>query len=198
MTYARDLAEQTAAGRRGGDELLLHVPMQPVDSRENPGPHALTVAMSKGEIRDELDWGLDRFGGYVGINNHMGSRFTADAPGMAVVMAELRRRGLLFLDSKTTPASAGMRMAAAAGVPHAARDVFLDDDLSRAAIERQLGLVEKVARERGSAIAIGHGHDPTIAALRTWLPTLPHKGLVLVPLSAVVAYRIGAPALARR
>jgi uncharacterized protein len=190
MTYARDLPEQTEAARRAGHELLLHVPMQPLDRREDPGPNALTVAMSADEIKRALDWGLDRFGGFIGINNHMGSRFTADPRGMAVVMAELRRRGLAFLDSKTTAASVGIREAVADGVPHAVRDVFLDDDLQRTAIARQLALVERVARRTGSAVAIGHGHDPTIAALRVWLSGLPAKGLALVPLTAVVEFRM--------
>jgi uncharacterized protein len=190
MTYAQDLPDQAEAGRRAGHELLLHVPMEPIDRAQNPGPHALLVAMSPDEILAQLRWGLDRFGGFVGVNNHMGSRFTADARGMAVVMAELRRRGLLFLDSKTTATSAGMREAAANGVPHAARDVFLDDDPIRAAIDRQLARVERVARHSGSAIAIGHGHDPTIAALRSWLPTLREKGFALVPLSALVRRRM--------
>jgi uncharacterized protein len=190
MTYAQDLPDQAKAGRRAGDELLLHVPMEPIDPAENPGPHALLVAMSADEILVQLRWGLDRFTGFVGVNNHMGSKFTADALGMAVVMAELHRHGLLFLDSKTTASSAGMHEAAANGVPSAARDVFLDDDLSPAAIDRQLDRVERVARQNGSAIAIGHGHDPTIAALRAWLPTLHRKGFALVPLSAVVQFRM--------
>jgi polysaccharide deacetylase 2 family uncharacterized protein YibQ len=190
MTYAQDLPDQAEAGRRAGDELLLHVPMEPIDRAENPGPHALLVAMSADEILAQLRWGLDRFGGYVGVNNHMGSRFTADPRGMAVVMVELRRRGLLFLDSKTTAISAGPREAAASGVPYAARDVFVDDDLSPAAIARQLARIENVARQNGSAVAIGHGHDPTIAALRVWLPSLREKRFVLVPLSAVVRHRM--------
>jgi polysaccharide deacetylase 2 family uncharacterized protein YibQ len=190
MTYAHDLPDQAEAGRRAGDELLLHVPMEPVDRGENPGPHALLVAMSADEILAQLRWGLDRFTGFVGVNNHMGSRFTADARGMAVVMAELRRRGLFFLDSKTTANSTGTREAAAIGVPYAARDVFLDDDPTPAAIDLQLVRVERVGRQNGSAIAIGHGHDRTIAALRTWLPTLHEKGFALVPLSAVVQHRM--------
>jgi polysaccharide deacetylase 2 family uncharacterized protein YibQ len=198
MTYAQDLAAQSESARRAGDELLLHIPMEPIDRREDPGPHALAVAMSPHEILDQLRWGLDRSTGFVGINNHMGSRFSADARGMAVVMGELRRRGLMFLDSRTTAASAGIREAAAAGVPHAARDVFLDNDLSPLAIDRQLALVERVARRNGSAIAIGHGHDPTIAAMRAWLPRLSEKGLVLVPLSAVVRARIRDTAAAGR
>jgi uncharacterized protein len=189
MTYASDLAEQTEAAHRAGHELLLHVPMEAVDHHENPGPHALYTALSREEILDRLRWGLDRFDGYVGINNHMGSKFTADRSAMAPVIEELRARGLVFLDSRTTARSVGFGLAAADGVPHAARDVFLDDDLALAAISRQLDEVEGVARRRGSAIAIGHAHDTTLAALRAWLPSLAGKGLVLVPLSAVVRNR---------
>jgi uncharacterized protein len=198
MTYAHALPMQAEAGHRAGHELLLHVPMEPLDRRENPGPHALYVAMSTDEILAQLRWGLDRLTGYIGINNHMGSKFTADARGMSVVMAELRRRGLIFLDSKTTAASTAIREAAADGVPCAARDVFLDDELAPVAIDRQLMLVERVARRNGSAVAIGHGHDPTIAALRAWLPTLRQKGLALVPLSAVVRLRLTDAAKAGR
>ncbi len=194
MTYADDLPQQTEMARRAGHELLLHVPMEAVDRHEDPGPHALYTSLSREEILDRLRWGLGRFGAYVGINNHMGSRFTADAAGMAPVIDELRARGLLFLDSRTTAKSAGIRLAAMDGVPYAGRDVFLDDDLAPAAIARQLALVEVVARRRGSAIAIGHAHDTTLAALRAWLPSLAGKGLVLVPVSTVVRHRMAAEA----
>ncbi|MGA8380826.1 MAG: divergent polysaccharide deacetylase family protein, partial [Stellaceae bacterium] len=190
MTYAEDLVPQTAAARRAGHELLLHVPMEAVDRYQDPGPHALYTTLSREEILQRLRWDLGRFAGYVGINNHMGSKFTADARGMAPVIAELRAHGLLFLDSRTTAAIAGTRLAAAGGVPHAGRDVFLDDDLAPAAIARQLVRLESVARRRGSAIAIGHAHDTTLAALRAWLPTLAGKGYALVPLSVVVRYRM--------
>jgi polysaccharide deacetylase 2 family uncharacterized protein YibQ len=189
MTYASDLAEQTDAARRAGHELLLHVPMEAVDQHENPGPHALYTALSREEILDRLRWGLSRFDGYIGINNHMGSKFTADRSAMAPVIDELSTRGLVFLDSRTTARSVGFALAAADGVPHVARDVFLDDDLAPAAISRQLGEVEGVARRRGSAIAIGHAHDTTLAALRAWLPSLAGRGLVLAPISAVIRYR---------
>jgi uncharacterized protein len=190
MTYASDLAAQTQAARHAGHELLLHVPMEAVDPRADPGPHGLFTALSRDEILERLRWGLDRFDGFVGINNHMGSKFTADERGMAPVMEELHARGLMFLDSRTTPSSSGLRLAIAYGVPHAARDVFLDDDQTRAAIDKQLVRVEQLARQHGSAIAIGHPHDATIAALKAWLPLLGEKGLVLVPVSAVARYRM--------
>jgi uncharacterized protein len=198
MTYASDLGTQTQAARQAGHELLLHVPMEAVDRQADPGPHGLLAELSRDEIIERLRWGLGRFDGFVGINNHMGSKFTSDERGMEPVMEELRARGLLFLDSRTSPFSAGLRLAIAFGVPHAARDVFLDDDQTPPAIANQLARVEQFARQHGSAIAIGHPHDPTIAALKTWLPVLGDKGLALVPLSAVVRHRMTEEAEARR
>jgi polysaccharide deacetylase 2 family uncharacterized protein YibQ len=190
MTYASDLAAQTQAARHAGHELLLHVPMEAVDQHADPGPHGLFTALSREEILERLRWGLGRFDGFVGINNHMGSKFTSDERGMAPVMEELHARGLMFLDSRTSPSSAGLRLAIAYRVPHAARDVFLDDDQTPGAIAKQLAKLEQLARQHGSAIAIGHPHDATIAALKAWLPLLGGKGLVLVPVSAVARYRM--------
>jgi len=190
MTYANNLAQQTEMARRAGQELFLHVPMEAVDRHEDPGPHGLFTAQSRDEILDRLRWGLARFDGFVGINNHMGSKFTADANSMAPVMAELHARGLAFLDSRTSAASTGVRLAIAYGVPHAARDVFLDDDQTPAAIAKELARAEQVARQHGSAIAIGHPHDATITALKSWLPQIEGKGLALAPVSAVVRRRM--------
>jgi polysaccharide deacetylase 2 family uncharacterized protein YibQ len=198
MTYASDLAAQTQAARHAGHELLVHVPMEAVDRQADPGPHGLFTALSRDEIIERLRWGLGRFDGFVGINNHMGSKFTSDERGMAPVMEELRARGLVFLDSRTSPTSAGIRLAIAYGVPHAARDVFLDDDQTLAAIAKQLARLEQLARQHGSAIAIGHPHDPTIAALKVWLPLLGEKGLALVPVSAVVRHSMTEEGEARR
>ncbi|MFD2234024.1 divergent polysaccharide deacetylase family protein [Phaeospirillum tilakii] len=186
MTYATDLARLTGEARRHGHELMVHVPMQPMATAIDAGPQALTVGLSAEEIRRRLDWALSRFDGYIGINNHMGSRFTADPAAMAVVMAELRRRGLAFVDSVTTDRSVAAKLAREYGVPVASRDIFLDNDQSVALVQAQLAKVEARARRTGFAIAIGHPHDATIAALNGWLPTLAGKGLVLVPVSTLI------------
>ncbi len=184
MSYAEDLGRQTAEARARGHELMMHVPMEPLGEGIDPGPGALLETLPVEEIRKRLVEDLGRFTGYVGINNHMGSRFTAFAPGMQVVMEELHRRGLLFVDSLTTDRSVGLVQAQRAGVPNAGRNVFLDNDPSQ--VNAQLARLEELARKRGSAIAIGHPRDATIAALAAWLPTLSQKGLVLVPVTAVV------------
>jgi polysaccharide deacetylase 2 family uncharacterized protein YibQ len=168
---------------------MMHVPMEPLAEGLDAGPGALLVTLSIEELRKRVDADLDRFHGYVGINNHMGSKFTAYAPGMQVVMDELRRRGLLFIDSLTTEHSVGLSLAQQSGVPTAARNVFLDNAGDIMAVDGQLEKLEEVARKKGNAIAIGHPRDATIAGLAAWLPTLGAKGLVLVPVSEVVRAR---------
>lgn len=190
MTYAEGLPRWTAAARAARHELLVHVPMQPLSPQVDPGPNALTVGLSEAEIRQRLRWGLDRLEGYIGANNHMGSRFTENAAGMAVVMDELKARGLLFLDSRTTGASACAPLAAARDLPFAARNVFLDNEPTVPAVSRQIVALEDVARRHGSAIGIGHPHDGTLTALADWLPTASARGIVVVPLTSAMRHGI--------
>ena len=190
MTYANDLPAMTAQARGAGHELMLHVPMEPRSAAMDPGPNVLREDIPRAELLQRLTWGLERFDGFVGINNHMGSRFTASAEGMALVMGELKARGLLFLDSLTAPNSVAGALAARAEVPYAVRDVFLDnepDDL--ASIHRQLAILEQTARERGYAVGIGHPHDGTVTALQEWIPAMQARGFALVPISAIVRHR---------
>ncbi|MFQ6018290.1 MAG: divergent polysaccharide deacetylase family protein [Kiloniellaceae bacterium] len=192
MTYAEDLDRMTAAARGAGHELLLHVPMEPHDELEDPGPNVLRTGLPPDELRRRLEWGFGRFEGFVGINNHMGSKFTASPDDLVQVMGELKARGLLFLDSLTAPASIGAAMARQAGVPYAQRDVFLDNDpRDIESIYRQLAQLETVARRRGYAVGIGHPHRATLDALAIWLPEMRRRGFALVPISAIVRHRIG-------
>jgi uncharacterized protein len=186
MTYAEELPRQTGAAHAAGHELLLHVPMEPLDAHLDTGPNSLRVGLGHDELLRRLRWGLDRFSGYVGINNHMGSRFTSDTASMTPVIEELRSRGLLFLDSRTAATTVGEALARRDGVPTVSRNVFLDDEISAPAIGARLVDAEQAARRRGAAVAIGHAHDATLAALAAWLPTLAGKQLVLVPLTAIV------------
>jgi hypothetical protein len=190
MSYAEDLDRQTAEARARGHELMMHVPMEPIGEGIDPGPGALLIHLSPEELHKRVTDDLGRFKGYVGINNHMGSKFTAYGPGMQIVMEELHRQGLLFVDSMTTDRSVGIETARQAGVPAVERNVFLDNDSDAASIRNQLVKLEDLARRKGSAIAIGHPRDATIAALAAWLPTLNQKGLALVPVTAVVRARM--------
>ena len=162
------------------------MPMEPLAAHLDPGPGALLTTLSPDEIARRLEHSLAAFDGYVGINNHMGSRFTGDREHMLPVLTELQRRGLLFLDSVTVGNTVGPALAEALHLPHARRHVFLDDSPTPAAVRASLVRVEQVARQTGTAIAIGHPHDVTLEAVSAWLPGLAAKGFVLAPLSAAV------------
>ena len=185
LPYAHKLDAQIDKARATGHELMVHLPMEPLNASVDPGPDALLTSLPAAELERRIEANLTRFSGYVAINNHMGSKFTAQEKGMDLVMAALHRRGLFFIDSMTSSQSVGMAAASRAGVPALARDVFLDNVASVAAIETQLEKTEILARRKGAAIAIGHPRPDTVAALAAWLPTLEGKGLTLIPVSAL-------------
>lgn len=184
LPYATDLASSAELTRTKGHEVMLHLPMEPLRESADPGPDALLKKLTLDEIRATTLKNLAQFSGYVGVNNHMGSKFTAYEEGMAVVMDVLQENGLLFLDSRTTPTSKGYKLAQERGMPSAVRDVFIDNEINKEAILKQLKQVERIARKNGIAIAIGHPHKETIAALKQWMPEAVESGFYFIPMSA--------------
>lgn len=189
LPYSRNIAQQTAEARKGGHELMLHLPMQPERKTADPGPGYLGVEMAPLALHDRVVKNLASFSGYVAVNNHMGSKFTKDRDGLGIVMAALAEQNLMFLDSRTAPGSVAEKIAREHGLKATHRDVFLDDDVAPAAVAKSLMQVEQVARRAGAAIAIGHPKDVTLAALEKWLPTLAEKGFELVPVSQIITLR---------
>lgn len=186
LPYAEDVASQAARARAAGHEVLLHMPMEPIAGpNNNPGPNALLIALDQGEIVRRFRWAMDRVPGAVGFNNHMGSLVTADRHIMALIMAEAKARGLMFLDSRTSPKTVAIAAADRQGLPRAARDVFLDNEMIAEKIAAQLAETERVARRRGGAIAIGHPHTVTLEVLERWIPDARARGFILAPISAM-------------
>lgn len=185
LAYAGDLTSQTGAARAAGHELLVHVPMEPSSATTDPGRNALMTSLPPEELMQRIEWNLSQFSGFVGINNHMGSKATADREMMSAVMAALKARGMLFLDSRTSGETVAQDVALKTGIPGLRRDVFLDHDPSPIAVRAALLDVEKVAERQGFAIAIGHPKDATINALSEWLPDVQSRGFLLVPVSAI-------------
>jgi polysaccharide deacetylase 2 family uncharacterized protein YibQ len=188
--FARDLPDQVGAATARGHETLLHMPMQAFgNSTAWTGPDPLRVDVAPAENLRRLVAAMDTVPDTVGLNNHMGSVATRDVALMKLVADEARRRDMLFLDSLTIGHSVAYQQAALAGVPAAKRDVFIDDTNNVAMIQSQLALTERIARQEGNAIAIGHPRVLTLDALEAWLPGLAAKGFALWPLSATVAAR---------
>jgi uncharacterized protein len=178
-------AEVAEEAYRRGDQVLLHLPME-AEAGEKAEPIELRVGMKADQVERDLDGMLETVPHAAGVNNHQGSRATADANLMAELMPALRRRGLFFIDSRTTAATVAHDTAEKAGVRSASRKVFLDDMPRRDAILAQLDLAARDAARDGFAIAIGHPHPETIAALVEAAPRLEARGVRFVFASDVV------------
>lgn len=171
---------------RRGDQVLLHLPMQALAADKDSEPIELRVGMSAEQVRTELNGMLETVPHAVGVNNHQGSRATSDPALMAELMPALHARGLFFIDSRTAASTVAYDAAERAKVPAASRKVFLDDTPEVAAIVAQLDLAGNEAIANGSAIAIGHPHQATIAALSETVPRLETRGIQLVYASDLV------------
>ncbi|EIW88797.1 hypothetical protein AGRI_08425 [Alishewanella agri BL06] len=197
--YGRQAARQASRSQK---DVMLHMPMEA--SQQNAlGPGALTQHMSRQQIRHSLQHALDDIPYAIGINNHMGSLFTALDKPMAWTMEYLQQRQLFFVDSLTTPQSTAKKYAGQYGVTLLARHVFLDNELTEAALERQFKQLLQIARRHQVAIAIGHPYPETYRFLKRRLPQLEAEGIELVGISAllpeshaVIAAGFTAPAIA--
>lgn len=180
---AHSAAVAREMGKHGHD-VILHLPMEPKDLAHNkPGKGALLLSMSPAELADTVEDDLKLVPGVKGVNNHMGSRFTEDRKGMEVVVKELKKKGLYFLDSRTSPQSVGRDTAKQHGLRSASRDVFLDNELTVEYSRRQLQAAAELAKKKGRAIAIGHPHPTTIKALQEMVPELRKSGIEIVGVS---------------
>jgi polysaccharide deacetylase 2 family uncharacterized protein YibQ len=186
--FADNIQQWIRLSRAAGHEVLLNLPMEPVDFPANdPGPRALFVTLSPDENQDRMRWALSRVSGYVGVVNHMGSRFTTSRESMQPILAELKARGLLFVDARSAARSVATVLASEMEVPRAINDRFLDNrEVSRATVDARLAEVERIAKDAGVSIAIGQAFPVTLERVRAWAATLEGKGIALVPISAVV------------
>jgi len=184
--YTRRLDEWIARARAAGHEVLLGLPMEPVDyPRQDPGPYTLLTSLSPKENLERLELVLSRVSGYVGVTGLMGSRFTASQTNLIPVLDELKKRGLMFVDARASAQSVAGAVAQSMGLPHVAADDRLDAEPTRDAVDRQLQALEAVARRDGSALGIGFVYPVTLERVALWASTLEPKGIALAPASAL-------------
>jgi polysaccharide deacetylase 2 family uncharacterized protein YibQ len=183
LPLSSEVAEEA---HRRGDQVLLHLPMESESQNVKQESVELRVGMSSQQVESVLAGMLETVPHAAGVNNHEGSRATADSALMEELMPALRERGLFFIDSRTTTGTVAYEVAERSGVRAASRKVFLDDNPAKEAIEAQLNLAARDAVRDGSAIAIGHPHPATIAALAEMVPQLEERGVRLVFASDVV------------
>lgn len=181
--HAGDTARR---GRARGFEIMLHMPMETHGNGDKPFPGEITTAMEADEIQRLARAAIAQIPGLAGVNNHTGSKFTSDRAAMRAFLPVVRDLGFYFVDSVTLAGSVAFAEARAMGIPAARRDVFLDNEKDPAYIRGQLDELVARAKERGSAIGIGHFRPNTVAVLAEYLPTLDSRGVRLVHVSELL------------
>ena len=184
LPQSRKIAELAKQNNR---ELLVHLPMEYRGKKGKPAVGMLRSDMTPMDFLTTLSDDLASVPGAIGVNNHEGSSLTENKEAMKFLMAELRARGLLFLDSLTSPKSLAYATAKEFGLKTIRRDVFLDNDSeNEASIRKQLDELVRIAKEEGQAVGIGHPHPATMNQIRALISLSAEQGLEIVPLSRLM------------
>src|SRR3546814_1470274 len=132
---------------------MVTLPMTTLDEpQSDPGPYALLTSISAEQNLRRLDWVLSRVTGYVGVTNFMGSKFTTDEAALRPILAELKKRGLMFLGSHRNPQTAVPKVAAGLHLVHVASDVVIAREPSREDIDSGLAALERIASKNCAAV----------------------------------------------
>jgi uncharacterized protein len=192
MPFMSTSKQDAEAAHLAGKEVIVHLPMEPV--KGNPkwlGPGAIFTNMPDDEIRKRVDAAIDNIPHAIGVNNHMGSKVTSDARSMRIVMEELKKRNMFFIDSHTNYRSIACRIAKEVDVPCIENELFLDDQHASAHVVHQIGIIQERLKNKGHVIAIGHvgaGGKITAVALRQKLPEL-SESVQLLPVSKLISLK---------
>jgi polysaccharide deacetylase 2 family uncharacterized protein YibQ len=185
--YGKTLQSTVAAARAGGHEVFLEIPLEPFDYPQNdPGPQTLLTGEPPRANLDKLFWLMARFGGYAGVINNMGARFTASAADFSPVMEELGARGLGYIDDGSSNRSVAPQLAAGNKVPFSRVDMVIDNNPAREPILEALASLEAKAKQNGYALGIVSALPISMQTVTEWSQALESKGLMLVPASALM------------
>jgi uncharacterized protein len=185
--YGDEVTRLTDRARQAGHELALQLPLEPYDyPNSDPGPNTLLTGLDIEQNRDRLHWAMSRFVGYVGLLNYMGARFTASDQALRPILAELRDRGLIYLDDGSSPRSLAGAVSGEVGLPFARADMVVDAVPSRQAITAALDRLAGIARNRGIAVGVATGLPESVDAIAEWVQRAQSEGITLVPMTAAV------------
>jgi polysaccharide deacetylase 2 family uncharacterized protein YibQ len=185
--YGTNLKTQAAKAREAGHEILLQMPMEPFDyAQNNPGPQTLTTDAGAARNLERLRWAMARAPGFVGVENFLGARFTADEAALSPILKEIADRGLIFVDDGSSARSITSLLGASLNLPVRRTDVVIDAVPQPEMIDKALQRLETLARENGLATASGSALPVTIERLSRWAEGLSQRGIDLVPITAAL------------
>ena len=185
LPYAPYAAESARLAHDNGLEVLLHLPLESVNNHESLGSveGLILAGMTEPDIVRSFEASLGRVPFAAGVNNHMGSRFTAERDLVRTILRPIKESGLFFVDSRTTAETVAYDEARKMGVPAVERDVFLDADEDRGRIRGRLIELLQKARKKGRAVGICHPFPETLAVLKSSLFLFDSYSLDAVPVS---------------
>lgn len=185
--YGNSLGRWMQEARKGGHELLLQVPMEPIDyPTNNPGRHTIRGEAELQENLANLHWAMSRITNYVGITNYLGNKLLQQPAALAPIFAEISKRGLLFFEDGTVQNSIGEGVAIKELLPYARANILLDNVRSRSAIVEKLNKLSQEAKRTGLAIGMGNAFPDTIALVAEYVRQASQNGIEITPVSAIV------------
>ncbi|SDR33242.1 hypothetical protein SAMN05519103_02086 [Rhizobiales bacterium GAS113] len=188
--YGANLKAQAMKAREIGHEILLQMPMEPFDyPQNNPGPQTLTTEAGAAQNLERLHWAMARAAGFVGIENFLGARFTADEAAVTPILKDLAARGLIFIDDGSSARSIAPAIAASLNLGVRRADIVIDAAPNAAMIDAALSRLEALSRDRGLACASASALPITIERLSAWAASLGERGIDLVPVTATLSLK---------
>lgn len=184
--YAENLKTWLKKATKLNHETLIQLPMETTDyPKDDPGPRAVSSRLSDKDNDDNLTWLLAQGKGTIGMINFMGSRFLTDRKRLSPIFETLRKNNSMFIETQGIAKSAGAAIAEQNALPYLATDLQINAGTTDKKIQQQLANLEKIARERGSAIGITEPYPITLNAIKLWAAGLGKRGITLAPLSVV-------------
>lgn len=169
-----------------GYEVIVHMPMENTGKTYGEEKFVLMTDMDSETIKRRVKNAFSQIPTATGMNNHQGSKASADQHVISVVAEVIKEKGLFFLDSRTTVETIIVTTMELFGVPTAKRNIFLDNEDDELKIKIQLEKLANKAERDGSAIGIGHVKSKTLNVLKEEIPKLKRKGFEFVFVSKLV------------
>lgn len=185
LPFSKHASELAKIGLDLNKEFILHSPMQSIDNRLI-NEQTLHIHMTNKQFKQQLNKQLTIFPFIKGLNNHMGSLLTTHPAYMKLVMQELKRNNLFFIDSRTTTKTIASKIALENNIPTVERDIFLDTDQSFISMRKQFTSAINLAKKNGHAVVIAHPYTNTLKFLQTHIPKLIHSNIKLVSASTLI------------
>lgn len=179
MPFLPSTKQDATSAHQKGHEIIIHMPMEPVKGKKEwLGPKAITTDLSDDEIRSRVKQAIEEVPFAIGMNNHMGSKATADERVMRIILSVCKEHGLFYLDSKTSPNSVVKKIAEEIGVPTVENKLFFDGVYTSAHVTKQANSLLKKVEKEPVMVAIGHVGPPgeiTSSVIRSYIPKIQEK-----------------------